>query len=268
MQNNFESINLIVSIIGQIGAWITIILVFLTLKEMEKQRRESYKPVVVIPRFGLQAEGKVKGDVTVFDDLYRGGVFDEEQQSYRGEESAKRGDFGKLDHVVLYNLGAGAAKDIEIEWKLEFELSDAINNIKEFCYKNSIPLILEIDKENLNVCEKFEPDNSFIVSCSILPGKEQIDYLLPQSVEPSGIRLTLPIIYQKLISLLATTYDNQNPEWSVLDLPITLNIRYRDIGNKLHRNQYRLRIAHHFIVTHAETEVTYFEALFETSQIN
>jgi hypothetical protein len=130
MQNNLDVINLIVSIIGQIGTWITIILVFLTLREMGKQRRESYKPVIVIPRFGLQAEGKAESEVIIFDDLHRGGIFDETQQAYKGEEFAKGGNFGKWDHVVLYNLGAGAAKEISVEWKLEFDVFEAVDSIK------------------------------------------------------------------------------------------------------------------------------------------
>jgi hypothetical protein len=93
-------------------------------------------------------------------------------------------------------------------------------------------LIVEINKDNLDVHKKFRNDREFVVSCKIAAGKDEIDYLLPQSIEPSGIRLTLPIIYQELISLLATTYNNQTPHWSAPDLPIILDIRYRDIGNK------------------------------------
>ncbi len=265
---NLEVISLIISIIGQIGVWITIFLVFLTLKEMEKQRRASYKPVIVIPRFGLQAEGKEEGDIIVFDDLCRGGVFDEEQKSYISSELAEKYKFGKFDHVVLYNLGTGAAKDIAIEWRLEFEIPEIVASIKEFCYKNSIPLIVELDKGNLNLHKKFRPEDSYIVSCSIEPGKEDIDYLLPQSVESSGLRLTFPIIYQQLISLLAMTYQNKNPEWLVPNLPIILEIHYQDIGEKHYKSQHRLRIARHFTATNTDTNITTFECLVEATQIH
>ncbi|RPJ73856.1 MAG: hypothetical protein EHM20_11555, partial [Alphaproteobacteria bacterium] len=234
MQNNLESINLIVSMIGQIGVFITIILVFLTLKEMEKQRRESYKPIVVIPSFWLEVIGRIEEKTVVFYDPQRGGFFE--------EESVARKKLAPRHHVELYNVGAGVAKDIEIEWKLEFETSDAVDSIREFCYKNSIPLIVEIDKGNLIIRHKSEAYGSFTFFCDLAPIKGKIDYILPQSVEPSRIRLALPMVYQKLISLLATTCDSQTPQFSS-DLPIILDIRYRDIGNKQYRNQYLLKIA-------------------------
>jgi hypothetical protein len=267
MQNDFDVVNLVVSIVGQLGVWITIILVFLTLKEMEKQRRESYKPVVVIPRFGLRGEAKMHDGIIVFEDFYRGGLHNEEIQWNQGKDSSKEGNFRVLDHVVLYNLGVGAAKDIEIKWELDFEISEAVEKVKEFCYKNSIPLIVEIDKDALKVRKKFRADDNVVYHYSIIPGEHQIDYLLPQSVEPSGIRLRLPLIYEKLLSLLTTTYNYKNPDWPKPELPILLDIHYKDIGNKEYRNQYRLRISHHFFALGEEAESTYFDALFEATHI-
>jgi 1,4-dihydroxy-2-naphthoate octaprenyltransferase len=66
MKINPDSLNVILSTIGQIGTWVTIVLVFLTLKEMEKQRRESYKPVIVIPQFDLKAKGKCTTKLLLF----------------------------------------------------------------------------------------------------------------------------------------------------------------------------------------------------------
>jgi len=43
----------IVSIISQISTWLTILLVYFTLREMRNQRKASQKPDLIIPQFTI-----------------------------------------------------------------------------------------------------------------------------------------------------------------------------------------------------------------------
>jgi hypothetical protein len=243
-----------------------IFLVFLTLREMEKQRRESYKPVIVIPKFGLKAKGKLRGIVTLFYQLYRGGIFEDHPMLAPSSRSEKESE-PKWAHVILRNLGAGPAKNISAEWKLDFDVDEQVKQLKEFFYKNSIPIILEIKKGYLYVLENFNPETSAPSTYAIEPRKTDIDFLLPHSVEPLGTSIQFPQIYEKLIDLLATLHENQTPEWLVPELPIILDLRYRDIGTKQLRNQYRLRITRHEHTRKVTEDVFDFYALFEITQI-
>jgi len=266
MKINPDSLNMILSIIGPIGTLLTVVLVFLTLKEMEKQRRESYKPVIVIPQFDLKAKGRVHDKVFTFYSLYRGAIFEEVQigDSNKPEKNV----VFKGAHVILRNLGVGAAKNIVIEWKLDFDLIEAINRIKEFFYKNSVPIVLEVKKGELYVSEKFTPESSHPSTYTIEPQVKNIDYLLPQVVEPLGTHIQFPKIYEKLVCLLATIYENQQPEWLVPDLPLILKISYQDIGNKQYKNQFRLRMTRYLHLRQANKEVPDFFVVFEITQIH
>ena len=55
----------LIAIIGQVATWITVLFVLLTLREMERQRRESYKPELVVSRERLSLFGNQKGKVTL-----------------------------------------------------------------------------------------------------------------------------------------------------------------------------------------------------------
>jgi hypothetical protein len=43
----------ILVIVGQAATWVTLVFVFLTLREMEKQRRANQKPELIIPKVPL-----------------------------------------------------------------------------------------------------------------------------------------------------------------------------------------------------------------------
>jgi hypothetical protein len=87
----------------------------------------------------------VHDKVITFYQLYRGAIFEENPKVGEDNKPEKNMVF-KGAHVILHNLGAGAAKNIVIEWKLDFDLIEAINRIKEFFYKNSVPIVLEVKK--------------------------------------------------------------------------------------------------------------------------
>jgi hypothetical protein len=267
MNNDFETINLIVSIIGQFGTWISIIIVFFTLKEMQKQRRESYKPVVVIPTFGLSAKSQKRGDLVFFDILYPGIDSAYEKQKLSVEESTKTEKQKRLYHLTIHNLGVGAALDVEITWKLDFDLSATVIDINGFCQNNSIPITIRIEGDTLVI--KYHQNSvttRLINSCGIEPVNVQRDYLLPQSVDPLGISLFLPVVYQELILLIATSYSKEHPELLSLSLPTILCVRYRDIGNKWYSRKYRLHTELSFVAG-AEFEDRYFHTLIKASQI-
>lgn len=54
--------------------------------------------------------------------------------------------------VIIYNIGAGAAKEINIKW--DFDWSSAIKSIQDCCYRNSIPVVVRTQNDGLIVEHK------------------------------------------------------------------------------------------------------------------
>lgn len=267
MKLDNEAIGLIVAIIGQLGAWVTIILIFLTLKEMENQRKESNRPVIAIPKFGLQAEGKKAGNYWLFDDFHRGGSLDYAVREYSDSKQTKQSNDQGYGFLVIYNLGVGAAKDIEVKWRLEFDLKETIERIKDIYSRNSIPVDIDVVDEGIKIQEKSNIKDN-ISHIYLFPNQtEHIDFLLPHSIQPSGIKIILPLMYQKIITLFASIHEGENEEKTIMNLPILIEIHFRDIANNKYTNLFRIKLGHCFTIIDLSGKNNTFETLFETFQL-
>jgi hypothetical protein len=130
------SIEQIIGILGQVATWVTVILVFFTLREMEKQRKASQKPELIIP------------NVSVFGYTDNKDIFIASNWSNK-EIKSDGFVIEKYPQFILYNIGAGAAKEINIKW--DFDLTNTVKSIQDYCYRNSIPVVVSIQKDMLQI---------------------------------------------------------------------------------------------------------------------
>jgi hypothetical protein len=224
-----------IGIIGQIATWVTVLLVFLTLREMEKQRKASQKPELIVPNvsiFGYAAD---------IDGIYIA-------THWSNEKLKNEYVVGKLPKVTFYNIGSGAAKSIKIKWN--FDLQNTVKGIQDYCNKNSLPII--VSSENKAVLSVDLTNNSSSINIEATSNVEQA-YLLPASVTSSGLEIDLPLTFLSLISILVflnshhakqeiaknSSFGTYKPEFEIPKL--TLGIEYYDIGGNKYKKKFDIQ---------------------------
>src|SRR5258706_9191683 len=125
---NLDLVNLVIGVVGQVGTWLGLFVVFLTLKEMEKQRRESYKP-----------------SLFVLSGYFRGTAEEHNEISLPLFWSFGKDDNDMPDGIRIFKVGLGAATSLQFIWS--FDLENQIARIKDYCYKNSIPIVVQKNSE-------------------------------------------------------------------------------------------------------------------------
>src|SRR3972149_11460007 len=98
----------IFGIIGQLATLVAVLFVFLTLQEMVKQRKASYKPEIIIPNVSIY------GYVDNPDEIFI-------SNRWSNKELTDEYVVGNLPKVSLYNIGLGAAKSIKIKWDFDLQ---------------------------------------------------------------------------------------------------------------------------------------------------
>ena len=97
----------------------------------------------------------------------------------------------------MYNVGFGAAKNIELRWRIEYDKS--LQQIKDYCYKHSIPIIIDQAENGFSFVEAGVSNEGFY---QIRPAIVQHDFLMPASITSAGLISYLPDTYQVVVSLL------------------------------------------------------------------
>ncbi len=178
------TIEQIISILGQLATWVTVVLVYLTVREMAKQRKAAQKPELIIP------DVSISGYSTEQDEIFIASHWNNKELKNEGIA------VGRFPKIAIYNIGAGAAKEINIKW--EFDMQDTIKSIQDYCYRNSIPVVVRSQDNFLQV--EFKGRESFI-SISASSNLEHA-YLMPASVTAQGLESDLPLTFLELISIL------------------------------------------------------------------
>ena len=232
------TIDQILTLFGQIATWITVVVVLLTLREMGAQRREmeaqrksSYKPEIVFVRnviFGYWKQYK--------------SILLPVNWSEKEIESATLYFTNKPIGCILrlFNIGVGPAVDIKAEW--EFDVKMLASDIKEYCYKHTIPIIVQHPDTEV---ERGDYDDIRID----IDGQEEaiylpkdfistVEYLLPASVDSKGLEVRIPKSIQILLSI-ACNYNIYSYGMGKAKLRVT----YKDIGNETYSKEFPMKIS-------------------------
>ncbi len=222
-----------ISILGQIATWVTVILVFFTLREMEKQRKASQKPELIIPNMPIW------------------GYADNNEFFISSNWSNKelkndKAEIKEFPHFIIYNIGAGAAKEINIAW--DFDFSDNIKSIQDYCYHNSIPVVVSLQEDGLKA--GINGNETFIYTKTFLNNTHS--YLMPASVTSQGIKSSLPLAFLTLlsISIFLDIHQSQkksnnknvfSTEESLIKSPaLSFTLSYVDIGGEKYTKKIRV----------------------------
>ena len=209
-----------IGLLGQIATWITVLIIFLTLIEMEKQRKASQKPELII------TNAFIMGYPDESNNLYIA--------SHWSNKEVKK-DINKLyenPNVTIFNIGAGAAKEINFSWN--FDIQKTVNSIQDYCLRNSIPVVINIQKKFLEIAIEgvFDGIN--------LDSNFEYAYLMPASVITQGLNSEIPIYLLKLISfLIFISMQKHGFEFGDFEIPsIFCELSYTDIGGVRYKKKF------------------------------
>ena len=200
------SIDNVISIVGHLLTIISLLLVFATLVEMQKQRDNSYMPQIV-------AECGDEVEITwsnKHDILY---ISDDE----------KKTSIYKQFYLDIYNIGVGVAKNIQFEWVSENmeEFVECINSNSKNYYLESKNGIFNLQTE------------SVVTGGSEFEKVNKLSFLSSSTDKP--YRIIFPYQYLLCYKVMLMDQLNTFPQ-------MQLKISYEDIQNKSYEQILNIRM--------------------------
>ena len=178
----------IISIAGIVGTFITILLVYFTLREMRTQRKAAQKPDLLLPRFTVYGYAVGIKDVIDFSI----------PRFWSHKESLDKGVIWEDSAPAkVYNVGFAVAKNIELLW--QFSFVKTMQQIQDYCYQNSIPIVIQVENERLNITER---GVKTVGEMPLSPMNQKFDFLMPVNVTSEGLSSTIPYALRELISTI------------------------------------------------------------------
>src|SRR6266498_1601927 len=216
------------TLIAQIGTWVTILLVFFTLLEMRNQRKASLKPDLIFPESSFYVYPNFSEDWPV--------RLIAELCSTKSNAKADENVWESSAPFKFYNVGFGVAKNIELRWIVDYDKT--IQQIKDYCYQNSIPLVLQLGKDEFGedevVITGLISQKAHLTLYS--PETDRFDYLMPVSITSEGMKSCIPSAVHSLLAIimyLKGHYSRQHPKLDSelrIDFPsMKLDVHYDDV---------------------------------------
>ena len=201
---------------SSLGAMMAAMISLLTLFELFRQRKASYKPDLCV----------LKTHFTVKDSEV--GKFKIPTDWFKHDSEVKNSVF-----VQLVNIGFGAAKQIKAEWI--FDPLKLIKEINQLAQENGDIFHLKDDGNFISI----ESQNIVFFMTNSNMKLFSFDYSLPSSQDPQGLTLYLPPSYGLLIALYIGLYVKVKKSLPCSELiKIELKLEYIDIGKNKHSSKH------------------------------
>lgn len=221
------------SLLAQVATWFTVLLVLFTFFEMIRQRKSTYRPDIVVSRsmvYGHFNESLLP-DIWMSKDIEPGKLETDFAQSRRYRLRA-------------HNLGLGAAREVDFKWSMD--LKKIVNAIYDREAASEESTDISLDENEILRFELGSTLNMWINTKVDLI--HSADYILPASVESSGHELPLPLSYIELMSYQMMqeargrrNKDDDSSKPMPAFQPLSLKVRYRDIGGSKHSKEFQIQ---------------------------
>ena len=214
---------------------ITAIIVLFTLFEMQRQRKTTYQPQIVIADGSTIINYPDKSDPLIF------------EWTSKEIEIDKIKDFENIfdyphyyyPKIKAFNIGEGFARKINIRWLVDFDyLQNALNDLSN---KKHLDFTIQSDKNGF-VCSRNGTE-----FCSFVSGADDIclEYILPIRIKEEVAEIDLPSgfcdMYAMFIQFMGYT-PRLTPNCYYFAPPlIKIIITYLDIGNNKYSKKYHLK---------------------------
>ncbi|MCL6349883.1 hypothetical protein [Pectobacterium polaris] len=206
-----------IAICSSVGTLLSSLFVLFTLFELRTQRKQSYRPDLVIP------------EVCFF--------FNNNGDNYKEKWN---GDDNEMVKLKVHNIGLGVAKDIKFTWN--YDMESMINEYHRLIKSEEKNLFIDHEENRL-----FHYRNGELLNGSSLSVDDQnADFLLNHTSSKDIIELYLPnsytcistaIFHDAFINEIFNTSDFEDSLY-----PLKLTINYRDVGGNQLSKKYRIKV--------------------------
>lgn len=234
-----------IALISSVAALVTAAAAFLTVLEMKRQRVTLYRPDLAVPSAELFAY------VGSYSEIGNSVHCSTKRYDLPGEPPTSL----PVLELGCFNVGLGAAKDVEIYWR--FDADAVVKALNRLATPHGIAVTFGeygftlVDGAG-NVLHRGRRASS----------TQRLPYLLPVQMQPDAQRIPLPWEYAQAVAICASYYVEPHDEkWAsippasrpalhvfpemdgaitVVLPPVTLSLRYRDIGDNTHVREFEI----------------------------
>jgi hypothetical protein len=215
----------IVALLASIGACLSAIATFLTVRQIAKQREASYRPELALSRVYLECTK---------DPLTQGPI--PTLWIAKGED-AKTDPQTRRFSLLLRNIGLGTAKSVSIFWTFPFE--SVTKQVNELAQKTLSAAYYTFEEDSLSLDSQ---DFGKTTSMWMNQKQETLDYVLPAAVDHEPVLLTLPHAYIQIVSSLVHFAAKQNNGIPFPDIPpLMARVEFSDIGESKHSASFNVQ---------------------------
>ncbi|HBC3492198.1 TPA: hypothetical protein KDY92_004281 [Vibrio alginolyticus] len=229
-----------ISLGSSVGALVAALIALISLFELIRQRKSSYKPdIAILPsKFTIEHKSESGASPLFWSDI----------------DSNDTG-FRKLRAV---NVGLGVAKDVNVKWR--FNVSSLYDQVAK-SMPNDSPLSARLELTGDEIGLK---KSGFSESLPLTSEPEnELPYLIPTSIAKDECFINIPASYEALVSLWVSSKVRQDAVWDFCEIePLELQISFYDLGKTKHMHKFVLKPKFESCMRNADDEMMYFKLEF------
>ena len=209
-----------ISLFSGIGTFLAAIATFLTVREIIKQRKSSYRPELVLSKIVFCASA----------DMRRG-----RNLPALWTNDHKVTENSREIEIPLSNIGMGAAKSVVVKW--DFPITEALSLVENIHSDANDEASFTFKSDILTIKSKL------LGSFSSMWGNQKtqmLDYVLPASIQTEPTTIKIPHAYMALVSSLMYLAAQKDLLELPAIAPLTATFEYRDIADERRKAAYNI----------------------------
>ena len=241
------SVDQIISLVTSVAACLSAIAAFLAVRQISKQRMESYRPELIVIRTFVksqQEEKQIKFNWTI-----------------SNVENVRSSNDSRSFSVPLWNVGLGVAKNVKIHWN--FPIDELVPLVNCLAQESLTPVYFKWTNEWLFLeSDKSSPILDWAANWTAQK-ESDINFILPVSIDQTATELIIPQLYIELVSSLAYfAVKVKKVDQHISKIPpLECLLDYNDIGGAKHSVKFALNVNWFLIKDNG----AYFEGFLDSS---
>jgi len=203
-----------IALFASIGACLSALATFLTIREMKKQRESSYKPELIISGvcFSASKHPVAEGVLATF---------------WKVDGANEDGPIDLNFKLPIMNIGLGAAKDVYVEWSFPIEECVGVVNGAAGGFEEGSLFVYD---DGVLMCRSEEYGR--ITSYWKNQDKAIFDYVLSADVKADPVMLMLPPAYITMAAAFVKVKCNKMGSMQPEFKPLGISFEYLDVSDR------------------------------------
>lgn len=207
-----------IAVVASIAALITAIAALWNIFMMKRQLRAAYKPELALSSAVIRST-KVNGEILPW-------LWIESTNSEPDYVPSSRFSLG----IEVRNIGLGTANNLRIKWS--FPIEKVVKEMNEIADTEGV---ITYNRKSKRLAVKLN-EKSVLSVGGWAHRRDSIDYIMPASIDTTPTTLRVPAVYQSVASAMVFFCERMEEPKRAPSLPaLKLKIRYKDIGQRVHR---------------------------------